>query len=74
MVGPELKNQIYGRDSDTWWEERPGKGAIVWPRTGGPPRLVGSCGCGGEGGRVGNVFISLAGVRYALVVGVSPRG
>ena len=26
MVGPELKNQIYGRDSDTWWEERPGKG------------------------------------------------
>ena len=73
MVGPELKGQIYGWDSDTWWDERPGRGDRV-AEGGWPPRLVGSCGCGGEGGRGGNVFISLAGVRYALVVGVAPRG
>jgi len=45
VVGPELKGQIYGWDSDTWWDERPGRGDRV-AEGGWPPRLVGSCGCG----------------------------
>jgi hypothetical protein len=27
VVGPELKDQIYGWDSDTWWDDRPGGGS-----------------------------------------------
>jgi hypothetical protein len=29
VVGPEIKDQIYGRDSDTWWVEELGQGDRV---------------------------------------------
>jgi hypothetical protein len=47
VVGPELKGQIYGRDSDTWRIERAGQGDRV-VEDGVAPRFVGSCGCGAE--------------------------
>jgi hypothetical protein len=48
VVGPELKDQIYGRDSDTWWIERAENRGDRVVEDGVGPRFVGSCGCGAE--------------------------
>jgi hypothetical protein len=29
VVGPELKDQIHGWDSDTWWDDKPDGGGGV---------------------------------------------
>jgi hypothetical protein len=36
VVGPELKDQIHGWDSDTWWDDRPDRG---WGGGGGKASL-----------------------------------
>jgi hypothetical protein len=77
VVGPELKDQIYGRNSDTWWigEGRTGD-RVVEPGVGTLASLDRAVvvqsskkahrGCGG------NVYLVVSGAR-TLVVGVPSR-